>query len=116
MTGRQVVRSNATRDFHQLQTLLVALANPVKDGRIILSVDKPFATTKSIATHSKGGKQNAASVPATVKAPIITIRYLLLNPSEVFRPVVDEARSVILAGGTMSPVCRLPFPHTARID
>jgi len=33
--------------------------------------------------------------------------YQLLNPAPHFREVVDAARSVILAGGTMSPVCIL---------
>ena len=34
----------------------------------------------------------------------VEIKYQLLNPSTTFREVVDSARSVILAGGTMSPV------------
>ena len=32
------------------------------------------------------------------------IKYLLLNPSTQFTSIVREARSVILAGGTMEPV------------
>lgn len=40
----------------------------------------------------------------------VEIKYQLLNPSTPFRDVVDIARSVILAGGTMSPVRPLlPF-------
>ena len=34
----------------------------------------------------------------------IVLRYLLLDPSEHFRDIVEEARAVILAGGTMSPM------------
>lgn len=34
----------------------------------------------------------------------VEIKYQLLNPAPNFVGVVDEARSVILAGGTMSPV------------
>lgn len=34
----------------------------------------------------------------------VEIKYQLLNPAPNFVDVVDEARSVILAGGTMSPV------------
>lgn len=34
----------------------------------------------------------------------VEIKYQLLNPAPNFIDVVDEARSVILAGGTMSPV------------
>lgn len=32
------------------------------------------------------------------------LKYQLLNPSPNFLEVVEEARSVVLAGGTMSPV------------
>ena len=35
----------------------------------------------------------------------VEIKYQLLNPAPHFLEVVEEARSVILAGGTMSPVC-----------
>lgn len=38
------------------------------------------------------------------------MKYLLLNPMEMFRDVVGEARSVVLAGGTMEPVRFLPLP------
>lgn len=34
----------------------------------------------------------------------VEIKYQLLNPAPSFINVLDEARSVILAGGTMSPV------------
>ena len=34
----------------------------------------------------------------------VEIKYQLLNPSALFRDVVEVARSVVLAGGTMSPV------------
>lgn len=34
----------------------------------------------------------------------VTLRYLLLDPTEHFREIVSEARAVVLAGGTMSPM------------
>jgi chromosome transmission fidelity protein 1 len=34
----------------------------------------------------------------------VLFKYILLNPAERFREVVEEARCVILAGGTMTPV------------
>jgi len=43
---------------------------------------------------------------------------MLLDPSEHFRDVVDEARSVILAGGTMSPMedyRRQLFPYLSDV-
>lgn len=35
------------------------------------------------------------------------LKYALLDPTEHFRDIVEEARAVVLAGGTMSPVCCL---------
>jgi chromosome transmission fidelity protein 1 len=34
----------------------------------------------------------------------VEMTYHLLNPSPPFQEVVEKARSVVLAGGTMSPV------------
>lgn len=59
-----------------VQNFLMTLMNPAKEGRFFWSKD-----------------------PAG-----ITIRYLLLDPSEHFRQIAEEARAVILAGGTMSPM------------
>lgn len=35
----------------------------------------------------------------------LTLRYMLLDPTYHFKDIVEDARAVILAGGTMSPVC-----------
>ena len=59
----------------QFQSLLVALMNPHTEGRF-------FA-------HRDGND--------------IVLRYALLDPREHFRDIVEEARAVVLAGGTMSP-------------
>lgn len=60
-----------------LQSFLQCLTNPAVEGR--------FFFEKS-ATND------------------VTLRYMLLDPTHHFREVVEEARAVILAGGTMSPV------------
>lgn len=52
------------------------------DGRIIF-------------THKSSNEQST---------PEIQVKYQSLNPAPQFREVVDAARSVVLAGGTMSPV------------
>lgn len=39
----------------------------------------------------------------------LEIKYQLLNPSPHFKDLVECTRSVVLAGGTMSPVCFLLF-------
>lgn len=58
------------------QTFLAALMNPAEEGRFFIS------------RHDKD----------------ISIRYTLLDPREHFRDIVEDARAVILAGGTMSPM------------
>jgi chromosome transmission fidelity protein 1 len=55
--------------------------NCVLDGRIIFSV------------LSGSGKEE------------VEVKYQSLNPSTHFQEIVGTARSIILAGGTMSPVC-----------
>ncbi|KAF2213685.1 hypothetical protein CERZMDRAFT_58373 [Cercospora zeae-maydis SCOH1-5] len=59
-----------------VQNFLPCLMNPAKEGRF---------------TWSKTDDK-------------VTIKYMLLDPAEHFREIVEEARSVILAGGTMSPM------------
>ncbi|CAE6455181.1 unnamed protein product [Rhizoctonia solani] len=73
-------RKGATPPLHAIESLLLALANPDEDGRIFLS-----------RTGNPG-------------AETIQLKYQLLNPSTHFREVVEKARSVVLAGGTMSPI------------
>ncbi|KAG8738501.1 ATP-dependent DNA helicase chl1 [Ceratobasidium sp. 414] len=73
-------RKGVTPPLHAIESLLLALANPDEDGRIFLSrVGSPGAET-------------------------VHLKYQLLNPSTHFREVVESARSVVLAGGTMSPI------------
>ncbi|KAL8280650.1 hypothetical protein RQP46_006973 [Phenoliferia psychrophenolica] len=81
--GRQAIRSNATRQLHSFQTFLVSLTNAETEGRILLAAE-PSAKL--------GGKVD------------VTLTYMLLAPSESFKDVAEEARSVILAGGTMKPM------------
>ncbi|KAK3622138.1 ATP-dependent DNA helicase chl1 [Elasticomyces elasticus] len=59
-----------------VQNFLATLMNPSKEGRFL---------------WSREGDN-------------LLIRYMLLDPSEHFRDIVNDARAVILAGGTMSPM------------
>lgn len=84
--------------FHRVESFLLSMADASDDGRVLFSLTaggfKP--TTEDIASK-------------------VTIKYLLLNPAQHFREVVEEARSVILAGGTMEPVgCSSDIPLTDR--
>lgn len=61
--------------FH-IQSFLLPLMNPSEEGRLFYQ-----------------------------KSPDdVSLKYMLLDPTNHFREIVEDARAVILAGGTMSPV------------
>ncbi len=60
-----------------IQGFLQALMNPAAEGRFFFEKDESSS---------------------------VSLKYLLLDPTFHFKEVVDEARAVIMAGGTMSPV------------
>jgi len=60
------------------QNFVLALANPTKEGRF-------FYIKSASAQETK-------------------LKFLLLDPSKHFREIVENARSIILVGGTMSPM------------
>ena len=60
-----------------IQSLLHTLSNPAAEGRFFYERDE----NKDIG-----------------------LKYMLLDPTHHFKEIVEEARAVILAGGTMSPV------------
>lgn len=77
-TARPGATGDHDRGALQLfQSFLAVLMNPSAEGRFFLSKD---------------GHDH------------IHIRYTLLDPREHFRDIVEEARAVVLAGGTMSPM------------
>jgi chromosome transmission fidelity protein 1 len=79
--GRSTSARHASiASFHLVEAFLLSLTDARDDGRVMLSVEE-----------GSSGKS-------------VTLKYILLNPAERFREVVEEARCVILAGGTMSPV------------
>lgn len=60
----------------QVQSFILSLMNPSAEGRLFV-------------IKEDGGVQ---------------LKYMLLDPTNHFREIVEDARAVILAGGTMSPV------------
>ena len=60
----------------QIKQFIKVLSTPLFDGRILLNID----------TSAKS-----------------TLKFVLLNPNVCFDDIVKNARSVILAGGTMKP-------------
>jgi chromosome transmission fidelity protein 1 len=80
---------STTPVLHQISSVLSALTHPSKEGRLFFSKEPPDPEN-------------------------ITLKFLLLDPSTSFQEIVSEARSVILAGGTMSPFAdytRHLFPY-----
>lgn len=69
-------QSNHKGILMQLQNFLIVLMNPASEGRFFVKVE-----------HGD-----------------TSVRYTLLDPREHFRDIVEDARAVILAGGTMSPM------------
>lgn len=74
--------SSSVPVLHHVQAFLLALTYPAAEGRFF---------------YDRGSDQDGQKRSET-------LRYLLLDPLHHFKDIVDEARAVILAGGTMSPV------------
>lgn len=72
--GKQLVSSIPV--LNQIEAFLMALTNADKDGRIIRGINTYGAY----------------------------VQYMLLNPANEFKEIVEDARSVVLAGGTMEPI------------
>lgn len=73
---------SAIAAFRVVEVFLLSLADHSDQGRIIVS--------------AKAGDPR--------EARDVTLRYMLLNPAERFQQVVDDARCIVLAGGTMEPL------------
>lgn len=81
--------------MHAIEAFILSLANRTEDGRVLLRLDTLSGSSQ--VTASEEADTNA-------EGPGMTLKYQLLNPSHVFKSLVDEARSIILAGGTMEPI------------
>lgn len=79
--SKEFRRSGNNPPLHAVQAFILTLINANEDGKIIVTT-----------TMSKGS------------SAAVTLKYQLLNPSRVFQEVVEGARAVILAGGTMAPM------------
>ncbi|KAJ5162431.1 hypothetical protein N7492_007823 [Penicillium capsulatum] len=79
--GRTKAMATVPVLFH-IQSFLLPLMNPSEEGRLFYNRNQED----------------------------VQLRYMLLDPTNHFREIVEDARAVILAGGTMSPVS-LDFPY-----
>ncbi|ORY92941.1 helicase C-terminal domain-domain-containing protein [Leucosporidium creatinivorum] len=104
--GRQAIRSNATRNLQRIQDFILSLANADRDGRVLLTAEtitSSAPSTSSATAKSTSTKPSHTATPPATRVEV-TLKYMLLAPSESFRDVAEEARSVVLAGGTMAPM------------
>lgn len=67
---------------------LKLITNPSKEGKLFFNIQK-----------SEMKKSANLSSPN-----IVSLNYMLLNPMEVFREIVEDSKCVLLCGGTMEPV------------
>jgi chromosome transmission fidelity protein 1 len=77
-----------------VESFFRCLTSTQKEGRIIIEIPKPISPDEDISRLSTN------TVPS--------FRYLLLDPSNEFKNVLEEAHAVVLAGGTLRP-----FVHMA---
>ncbi|KAI8071019.1 helicase C-terminal domain-containing protein [Gongronella butleri] len=68
--------------LQQITAFMMCLSNPDNHGRIMI--------TRGTNAESENDQPQ--------------LKYILLNPADVFQPIVNDAKSVILAGGTMEPI------------
>ncbi|KAF2994256.1 ATP-dependent DNA helicase chl1 [Curvularia kusanoi] len=78
-----------------VQSFLLSLMNPSAEGRFFYSKEE-----------EEGG---------------LSLRYMLLDPTYHFKDIVEDARAVVLAGGTMSPMSDyehylLPYLESRKIQ
>lgn len=91
--SQSAIKRRSAPPLQVVEGFLLALTTPSEDGRIFISLYK----------HQDG-------------ASSVNLKYQLLNPAEHFREVVESARSVVLAGGTMQPISDLETQLFAYLD
>ena len=91
--------------LHFVEDFIIALMNS-NDGSAFLDVSLITWET------STDGRVTLKLSSPQGRDSIIEMTYHLLNPSPSFREIVEEARSVVLAGGTMSPVRAIHYHIT----
>ena len=94
--------SNTTPPLHAVEGFIIALT-AASDGMCSDSMVLPCFSNLFFGCDLDG-RVTFSNVDGQVE-----IKYQHLNPATPFRDIVEVARSVVLAGGTMSPVSNL-FP------
>ncbi|KAL3698819.1 hypothetical protein R1sor_012895 [Riccia sorocarpa] len=84
--------------FHVLAEFVMALTNADADGRVLL-------TPKTLKSQVPDSPEDGA------------LKFIMLNAAKHFAEVLDQARAVVLAGGTLQPIQELKqrlLPHLAE--
>ncbi|KAF9911357.1 ATP-dependent DNA helicase chl1 [Linnemannia zychae] len=88
-----------------VDAFLMSLLNADNDGRVIVAMEDESVEDGDLEDRNDGGQ--IRSLAGREKTQVPVLKFMLLNPANVFKPLVEEARSVVLAGGTMEPVSDL---------
>ncbi|KAF9136116.1 DEAD H (Asp-Glu-Ala-Asp His) box helicase 11 [Mortierella sp. 14UC] len=88
-----------------VDAFLMSLLNADNDGRVIVAMEDEGVESGDLEDGDDGGQLGSLARREKIQVPVL--KFMLLNPANVFKPLVEEARSVVLAGGTMEPVSDL---------
>ena len=94
-TEEDAAKQPRVGSVHAMAAFIASLAAADADGRVLIERPGPG---ESSASGSDGGR----------------LKYVLLDSAARFRQVVDEARAVVLVGGTLAPIPELArqlFPN-----
>ncbi|ETO15784.1 DEAD/DEAH box helicase [Reticulomyxa filosa] len=84
-----------------------AISNVIDNAASLSRTKSPLASLtnllKSLMNKEENGAVIVTKYSAIEKRPQNELKYILLNPDVHFKRIVDECRSVVLAGGTMQP-------------
>ncbi|KAG0370665.1 helicase C-terminal domain-containing protein [Gamsiella multidivaricata] len=104
-----------------VDAFLMSLLNADNDGRVIVTMEEEGSNNNDEDESDSVQLGPTVVKPTFARSRKPTLKFMLLNPANVFKPLVDEARSVVLAGGTMEPVSDLlshlfPYLKVAGTD
>ncbi|KAL2645440.1 hypothetical protein R1flu_013027 [Riccia fluitans] len=97
ITGTTSNRSSMT-GFHMLAEFIMALTNADTDGRVIVM-------PKGLKSQALDSTEDGS------------LKFVMLNAAKHFSEVLDQARAVVLAGGTLQPIEELKlrlFPNLGQ--
>lgn len=109
-TATQGAQKSTSPILLVVDAFLMSLLNADNDGRVIVTMeDEGVEGGGSLDDGGDNGSSSGqtGSLAGREKTQVPVLKFMLLNPANVFKPLVEEARSVVLAGGTMEPVSDL---------